>query len=66
VQTARTVTGHDIPMHFGDRRPGDPDKLVASYKKAEQYLGWKPTKNIKDIIDSAWRFHQKLPNGYKE
>lgn len=66
VETARKVTGHPLPMKKGDRRPGDPDKLVATYKKAEKLLGWKPTKNIEDVIGSAWGFHQAHPNGFKE
>lgn len=66
VETARKVTGHPIPMKIGNRRPGDPDKLVASYQKAEKILGWKPTNNIEYIIASAWGFHQNHPNGYKE
>lgn len=66
VQTAREVTGHPIPVAIGDRRPGDPDKLVASYKKAERILGWRPRKGIQDIIASAWAFHQKHPKGFEE
>ncbi len=66
VETARKVTGHKLPMKLGERRLGDPDKLVASYKKAERLLGWRPTKNIEDVIGSAWGFHQKHPDGYKE
>lgn len=66
VETARQVTKHPIPMVIGKRRPGDPDKLVASYKKADQVLGWKPSSDIEKIIDSAWRYHQKHPNGYEE
>ncbi|MCK4551390.1 MAG: UDP-glucose 4-epimerase GalE [Tenericutes bacterium] len=66
VETSRKVTGHKLPMKIGSRRLGDPDKLVATYKKAEKILGWKPTKNIEDIISSAWSFHKKHPNGYKE
>jgi len=66
VETARKVTGHPLPMKLGDRRPGDPDKLVATYKKAEKFLGWKPSKKIEDVIGSAWRFHQAHPNGFEE
>lgn len=65
VETARKVTGHEIPLAFGERRPGDPDKLVAAYGKANKVLGWKPTKNIEDIISDAWAFHKTHPNGYK-
>ncbi len=64
VEAARKVTGHPIPMDIGDRRPGDPDKLVASYQKAYQKLKWQPTKGIEEIIASAWAYHQKKPQGY--
>jgi UDP-glucose 4-epimerase len=66
VETARKVTGHPLPMKLGERRPGDPDKLVATYKKAEKLLGWKPSKKIEDVIGSAWGFHQAHPNGFEE
>lgn len=64
VQTARDVTGHPIPMKIGERRPGDPDQLVASFGKAEEILDWRPSKGIHEIIQSAWAFHQSHPKGY--
>jgi len=64
VQTARIVTGHPIPMIIGERRQGDPDQLVASNKKADEILNWRPKKGIRDIIQSAWQFHQSHPKGY--
>ncbi len=66
LKSAREVTKHPVPMEFGDRRPGDPDSLVATYKKAEKILGWKPKKDIKEIIKTAWGFHKDHPNGYEE
>ncbi len=41
VETARRVTGHPIPEKLLDRRPGDPDILVASSEKAKSVLGWR-------------------------
>jgi UDP-glucose 4-epimerase len=66
LEAARIVTGHPIPTEFGDRRPGDPDILVASNVKAGEVLGWKPTKGLKDMIGSAWEFHRRHPEGYPE
>ncbi|MBN2539888.1 MAG: UDP-glucose 4-epimerase GalE [Bacilli bacterium] len=66
VKAAREVTNHPLPMEKGERRPGDPDKLVASYQKAKAVLGWEPKHNISKIIESAWKFHQKHPHGYEE
>lgn len=64
VEIARKVTKHPIPIKIGERRPGDPDKLVASYDLAFRVLGWKPSKSMEDIISSAWKFHQKHPEGF--
>jgi len=66
LSTAREVTKHSIPSKIGDRRPGDPDKLIASNKKAKTVLGWEVKKDIKDIINSAWNFHKNNPNGFED
>lgn len=65
LETARKITKHPIPAEIGDRRPGDPDKLVASNQKAKQILNWSITKRIDDIIKDAWNFHMNHPLGYK-
>ena len=36
------------------RRPGDSPKLIASIKKIEKDLGWRPKETLKEMIDSAW------------
>ena len=36
------------------RRPGDSPKLIASIKKIEKDLGWRPKATLKEMIDSAW------------
>lgn len=64
VEAAREVTGHPIPMVMGDRRPGDPDTLIASNAKAKEVLGWEPKKDLKTIIRDAWAFHRAHPEGY--
>ena len=65
IDAARAVTGHPIPAEVGPRRPGDPAVLVASSAKIRQELGWKPRfPQVRDIIESAWRWHQAHPKGY--
>lgn len=65
IETCRTVTGHEIPAVACDRRPGDPARLTASAKAAEEQLGWRPQhRELRDIIESAWQWHQAHPNGY--
>ncbi|MEI4800013.1 UDP-glucose 4-epimerase GalE [Bacillus sp. FJAT-51639] len=65
LKASREVTGHLIPAKIGPRRPGDPDVLIASSVKAKEILGWEPKyTSIKDIIATAWKWHQSHPEGY--
>jgi len=66
VEAAGKITGAPIPYHFGPRRPGDPDKLVASNAKAKAILGWEPKHSLGDVIGSAWVFHREQPEGFGE
>jgi UDP-glucose 4-epimerase len=65
IQAAREVTGKEIKTVMQDRRPGDPPRLVADNKKAKAVLGWEPQQSdLRSIIESAWRWHQRNPAGY--
>ncbi|MDD3713201.1 MAG: UDP-glucose 4-epimerase GalE [Candidatus Izemoplasmatales bacterium] len=66
LNTAKKVTEKPIPVVIGDRRPGDPDILIASNQKAKEVLHWEVKRDIKQIISTAWQFHQLHPNGYGE
>lgn len=66
IDTARKVTGHPIMAKEEARRAGDPARLVASGQKAKDILGWDPEiKELSDIIESAWNWHLKHPDGFK-
>jgi UDP-glucose 4-epimerase len=65
IDTARQVTGHPIPALEIERRPGDSPRLVASSEKIKKELGWEPQiPDLRDIIESAWVWHQSHPDGY--
>ena len=65
IDTARAVTGKEIPAKIGERRAGDPSILIASSDKAKQILGWNPTRtSITKIIEDAWNWHSTHPEGY--
>lgn len=67
IEAARRVTGHPIPAVMTGRRSGDPSKLVASSRKAQEELGWKPKFiHVEDIIASAWKWHQGHPAGFEK
>ncbi|WP_068675159.1 UDP-glucose 4-epimerase GalE [Oceanobacillus sp. Castelsardo] len=65
IETAREVTGKEIPAQIGKRRAGDPSVLIASSDKAKSVLGWNPTRtSVKQIIQDAWNWHSSHPDGY--
>ncbi len=65
IETARRVTGREIPAVDAPRRPGDPAVLVASSDKIRDELGWTPRfPDLEDIIATAWEWHRGHPKGY--
>ncbi len=65
ISAAKLATNKDVPMTYGDRRPGDATALVSGSERAISELGWKPTKsNMGQMIGDAWRWHQN--GGYPE
>jgi UDP-glucose 4-epimerase len=61
IKTCQKVTGNEIKVIEDEPRAGDPPILVGSSIKAREILGWDPQWNdLKDIISTAWKWHQKL------
>ncbi len=60
IKTCEDVTGKTLNYETVDRRPGDPDKLVADNTKAMEVLNWRPTASLKQIIQSAWNWHSSI------
>ena len=60
IETARQVTGLEIPAIESDRRAGDAPILVGSSAKVRQMLGWNPNyADLHKIVAHAWQWHQK-------
>jgi len=65
IDTVGRVTGKPVPHQVGARRPGDPERLVASNARARQDLGWAPKlSDVDAIVETAWRWHNRHPRGY--
>lgn len=65
IAAAEAATGKSICVKLGERRSGDPAQLIASSKKAQEILGWKPEyQDIEGIVRTAWNWHKKHPEGY--
>lgn len=57
LETAQNVTGYKINYKIGKRRAGDPPILIASNKKIQRELGFRPVKSdLKTIIQDAWEY----------
>jgi UDP-glucose 4-epimerase len=65
IETARAVTGRDIPVVEADRREGDPAQLVAASERIRSELGWVPRRpRLETIVGDAWAWHQAHPEGF--
>lgn len=66
IETARVVTGKQIPMSMSARRTGDPATLIASSERIKRELGWSPEfQSLRQIIESAWTWLEAHPRGYQ-
>jgi UDP-glucose 4-epimerase len=67
IETARLVTGREIPTSVAPRRIGDPAVLIASSEKIKTELGWQPEfQDLRVIIQSAWDWLVEHPQGYAD
>ncbi len=67
IDSAKEVTNEEIKVIIGDRRAGDPARLIASNEKAKKILGWNPKyTDVKDVISTAWGWHKTHPNGFED
>lgn len=59
IQAFERVTGRKLDYKIGPRRPGDVVAIYSDYRKAAEKLHWQPSRNIDDIMRSAWEWEQK-------
>jgi UDP-glucose 4-epimerase len=65
IEAARRVTGRELKVEVGERRPGDPPELYADPSKIASERGWKAQiTDVGEIIESAWRWFRDHPDGY--
>jgi len=60
IDVAKSVTGNDFTVIMGERRDGDPARLVADSALLQSSLGWKPEyPDLETIIRHAWEWEKK-------
>lgn len=58
-QKAREITGIDIPMEIGPRRPGDPAELYATGIYAKELIGFEPQYSVLEtLVSSMWNVYK--------
>ncbi|KAF9357833.1 hypothetical protein BGX26_002992 [Mortierella sp. AD094] len=64
INNMSEVVGHSLPYKIIGRRPGDVATVIADPSLAEQELGWKAEKTLKDTCKDLWRWQTLNPEGY--
>lgn len=59
IDMAEQVSGRKVPYEFAPRRAGDPTSVFADPTLVRAILGWKATRDLRDIVGSAWEWHSR-------
>lgn len=54
IRTAEEVTGRKIEISFKPPRAGDPPHLVADNHQMIEFLGWRPSRSLRNMIEDDW------------
>lgn len=64
ITMTESVTGRSLPHKIAPRRAGDPATVFADPTLIRAILGWRATRDLREIITSAYRWHERHPDGY--
>ncbi|MEK7611621.1 MAG: UDP-glucose 4-epimerase GalE [Patescibacteria group bacterium] len=64
INAVKAVSGSDFKVVEKPRREGDWDSSYANCSKIKKVLGWQTKHGLKEIVESAYRWHQSHPEGY--
>lgn len=59
LSAVEKATGKRVPHKVVARRPGDPPALVANPAKAQSILNWKASRDLADIVSTAWNWMER-------
>ncbi|MHB8051523.1 MAG: UDP-glucose 4-epimerase GalE [Coriobacteriia bacterium] len=65
VRWCSEVVGREIAVEVGPRRDGDPPALIAANNRAGKLLGWRPQRDLQEMVRDAWAWHTAFPRGYE-
>jgi len=60
VESARRITGKQIPSEITDRRPGDPARLVSTAALAKDLIGWSAKQSdVDSLVSTSWEAYKR-------
>ena len=60
IKAFEKTSGQKLNYEIGPRRAGDIEAIYANNEKAKKELGWTINYSLEDMMDSAWKWEQKL------
>lgn len=60
IKAFEKVSGVKLNYEIGPRRPGDIVAIYANNDKAKSQLGWDPARSLDEMMETAWKWEQKL------
>lgn len=64
VSAFEKASGREVPYKISSRRSGDIASCYANAQKAKTELGWEAKFGLERMMQDAWRWQEKNPNGY--
>jgi UDP-glucose 4-epimerase len=64
VTMFESVSGKAVPYQIVERRPGDVAACYADPSLAAKLLGWKSTRDLRQMCADTWRWQSQNPKGY--
>ena len=61
LRAIEEISNRKVPHVFASPRAGDPPVLFAEAHKAREVLGWQAQYDLRQIIETAWRWEERLP-----
>jgi UDP-glucose 4-epimerase len=65
IKSFEDTSGITIKLKYQPRRDGDLATFWADSSKVFEIMGWKTVRNIKNICEDTWRWHELNPTGYR-
>ncbi len=64
IAAATEVIGTPIPTEVVGRRAGDVERIWADPSHAAEFLNWRATRSVHEMLADHWRWQQQHPTGY--